>query len=636
MGNKFSNFDDLKKALDNQEKQDFQEYFDKGEYSNAFEAIDTSSMHEQQHSPNKNDIALVYYEMFKEEFSRFNYDKASAHIDHAIELEPHNELYVERRNLYKKRSISRLIHIEDAEKKLLEQPIIAEPSLSSIVESCSMGVYKWLHDPDRAYHKWSELISDFKNGDHDLSLRFGQLLGDYVVKRTNLLKKCDIIVPVASDPKRSAKRGFEITQVLAQETSKILAMQVSGSYLERNASDHAKNLRKEELVNSYFSKPGKSKQIRDKSVLLIDDICTTGRTLNVCAKILLDGGARAVYSVVLARAESTGKRASAGSVVLNVYDDKINKLSTWYRLMRADKLGPIKIKTLNDKYGSPESILSQSEANLATNKGIGQKLAQSVTAQANTEDDYDKEAHDQYERSERINSLLWDINNSEYPDVLLNSKMPSTILHIRGNNSLVSTIQKSIAIIGSRDITQDSLEFINKIMPDLVNDGWTIISGMALGVDAAGHASCLDNNGSTIGVLANGVDIVYPKQNSLLYSRMIKNGALVSEFNLGSKVSEMRLRKRNKVIAGLSNIVFVVQTMPKGGAMNAVRAAKENARPVITWSDDKIINQEIYSGNRDIIEQKIGYGVTSNNITRQIREIYQNHQSTNKDQMSML
>ncbi|MEK0337257.1 MAG: DNA-processing protein DprA, partial [Nitrosopumilus sp.] len=611
MKKKFKSFEDLKAAMESQQKLDFQEHYQSNDFDNAFESIKSYSIREQQQFLFKKDIAIVYYEKFKLEFSNQDFEQANNYLNHAYDLDPHNELYLKRRKLFNDRKSNSQYVIEKAERNLLEQPKRREPNFQYINKSYSIGVYKWKGDSDRSGHTWSNLITDFKAGDSKLSHSLGMLLGDFVLKRTDLVEKCDIIVPVASDPYRSYKRGFEITQILAEGVSQIVAMHIVGTYLVRSSTDHARNLRKYELVSSYFSKPEKAKQIEGKTILLIDDICTSGRTLETCAKILIDGGASVVYSAVLARAESTQKRIKAGSIMSTQGDCRTKRLAAWYRLIKSEKLGPIRIQKLIEKYNTPENVLSQSIDELKTNKGIGEKVAQGIIAQNKAEEDYHSVAIEQFEKAERIRSQIIDINNPYYPDILYKSKMPSPVIHIRGKKDILTGIDKSIAIVGSRNITDESIEFIKNIIPELVRDEWIIISGLALGVDATTHTVCLDNNGQTIGVLGNGVDVIYPKENSNLFNRMIKKGVLLSEFNLGSSVSEIKLIRRNKIIAGLSNVVFVVQTMPKGGAMNAVRAAIENTRPVITWNSDRILKDEKYSGNKDIIEKKLGYGVNS-------------------------
>lgn len=628
---RFNSFEDLYIDIESQQDTDFHEYFRQENYAEAYKSIDGNSLEEQQQLTYKWDISIVYYEMFKAKFSNQDIKSAREMLERAFNLEPHYNLYLKRRKLFNDRKQDRQIIIEEAENTLLEQPRIKEPKFKYIKQSYSMGVYKWKGDPNRSDHKWSNFVSDFKAGNKIFSLVLGELLGDFVLKRTNLIKKCDIIVPVASDPIRSYERGFEITQKLAEGVSKVVAMPVIGTYLAKSANDHARNLTKHELVNSYFSVHEKAKQIKHKKILLIDDICTSGRTLDVCAKNLIKGGARTVYSVVLTRAESTNRRIKTGSAISAAGDKKIQKLADWYKLMGSEKLGPVKIKNLIEKYSEPDTVLAQSEKELKTIKGIGEKVAQGIKIQSATDINYYTHAAKQYELSERIKSQIWDITSDRYPKVLIESKMPVTVLHMRGNSHLLTNITKSVAIVGSRDMTNNSFEFIKKIIPQFAEDGWTVISGMAAGVDAAAHSASLDCKGCTIGVLGNGLDIIYPKENSELFNRMIKDGALVSEFSLGARVSEMRLKKRNKVIAGLSQIVLVVQTMTNGGAMNAVRAAKENRRPVITWNGDITFENKKYSGNREIIENKTGYGINSYNIIKQVRKICEDHEKSVND-----
>jgi len=634
MRQRFTSFEDLAEALEKQRIDDFHIHYSHNDWTDAYNSIKEYPLLEQQKLKFKKDVARVYYEMFKIKLSNQDYGKASELINHAHELDAHNDLYISRRDLFNNRKVNREITIDDAERELLQLPKCIDPNFNYIEKNYSMGTYKWKGDPERRKHKWSNFIAEFKNGDKQLSLLLGNLLGDFILKRTDLVKKCDIIVPVASDFARSYKRGFEITQVLAHGVSQVLAMPVVGAYLERETTGHARNISKYELVNSYFSKPNKAKQIKGKTILMIDDICTTGRTLDICAEILIKGGADIVYSAVLGRAESSQKRKEAIISVNN--GDRVSRLAAWYRLSRAEKLGPVKIQSLIKRYDSPEKILSLSEDELKTNNGIGEKVAQGIINQVKSDTDYYSTAAEQYEVADSVGSIIIDIRNSIYPKILYKSKMPSPVIHIRGNMSNLDSIDKSIAVVGSRNISKASKEFIQKIIPELVNDGWTIVSGMALGVDAEAHLACLQSGGHTIGVLGCGVDVVYPKENTALFSRMVTDGILLSEYNLKSRVSEIKLKRRNKIIAGLSNVVFVVQTTPNGGAINAVHAAGENTRLVITWNPDEHIKDERYSGNREIIQKGIGFGVTAYNITKQITEICQKFNKSVKDQLSLL
>ena len=124
------------------------------------------------------------------------------------------------------------------------------------------------------------MIVMFKEGDSNISTILGEILGDFILKKTDLLKICDIIVPIPGEPKRSFDRGIDIMQGLALGVQNILAMPIINVYLGRKISDHSKNLSKNELMSSFFAVTDKVKQIKNKHILLIDDICTSGKTLD--------------------------------------------------------------------------------------------------------------------------------------------------------------------------------------------------------------------------------------------------------------------------------------------------------------------------------------------------------------------
>ena len=266
-------------------------------------------------------------------------------------------------------------------------------------------------------------------------------------------------------------------------------------------------------------------------------------------------------------------------------------------------------------------VLEQSQQTLMRNKGIGEKIAKSISHQYGKLSHFYYPAESQLLRSEEVGSYIIDIIDPKYPNTLLNSKMPVPVLHIRGNIDLLGKLEKTIAIVGSRKISRNTTTFIRSIVPELVKDGWAVISGMAFGVDGEAHSACLNAGGITVGVLGSGVDVVYPTENESLYTRMLRDAILVSEYGLGSRVSEIKLKRRNRIIAGLSMVVLVVQTLPDGGSMNAVRAAYENRIPVLAYNPTELINDKNYSGNKYLIDSGKGFPVTDYRLVSQLKTI---------------
>ena len=117
----------------------------------------------------------------------------------------------------------------------------------------------------------------------------------------------------------------------------------------------------------------------------------------------------------------------------------------------------------------------------------------------------------------------------------------------------------SLAIVGSRKATAYGKWACEKFSRELVDLGVTIVSGLAAGIDTVAHKTAVNNGGRTIGVLGNGIDIVYPKKNISLFEKIVENGAVISEFPLGTPPLPYNFPQRNRIISGLSMGVIVIE-----------------------------------------------------------------------------
>ena len=165
-----------------------------------------------------------------------------------------------------------------------------------------------------------------------------------------------------------------------------------------------------------------------------------------------------------------------------------------------------------------------------------------------------------------------------YPQRLKEIYLPPIVLFYRGNLSLIN--QRAVAVVGSRDHSKYAKDCIREIIPALVKDDIVVISGLARGVDTLAHEETLKANGSTIAVIGSGLDVVYPLENSKLYDVIAKKGLILSEYPLQSRPLKFHFPYRNRIIAGLSHGVCVIEAKEKSGSLITANLALSENREV--------------------------------------------------------
>ena len=174
-----------------------------------------------------------------------------------------------------------------------------------------------------------------------------------------------------------------------------------------------------------------------------------------------------------------------------------------------------------------------------------------------------------------------EINNNtlEYPFLLSQiDKFPKK-LFIIGNKEILR--EKSIAIVGARKCSEYGKKVARKLAYNLSKKGNIIVSGLARGIDTEAHIGTINAHGRTIAVLANGLDMIYPRENRELAYEILKNGgALVSEYESGTKPLKENFPERNRIISGLTNSTIVVEAQKKSGAIITANYALEQGRNV--------------------------------------------------------
>jgi DNA processing protein len=237
-----------------------------------------------------------------------------------------------------------------------------------------------------------------------------------------------------------------------------------------------------------------------------------------------------------------------------------NDLLYQVALTLVPNIGDIHAKTLIHIYGDAQSIFNAKKKDLELIEGIGTVRAKSIKQ---FEEFSGAEAEIKFIEKYNITPLF--ITDKNYPQRLLNCYDSPALLYYRGNVNLNTS--KIVAIIGTRSNSDYGATVCEKLIAELSEQNILIVSGLAFGIDSIAHKAALKNNLSTIGVLAHGLDRIYPSQNKALAKQMTEQGGLLTDFISGTNPDKQNFPKRNRIVAGMSDAVIVIETSKKGGSL---------------------------------------------------------------------
>ncbi|MBI4194471.1 MAG: DNA-protecting protein DprA [Betaproteobacteria bacterium] len=246
-------------------------------------------------------------------------------------------------------------------------------------------------------------------------------------------------------------------------------------------------------------------------------------------------------------------------------------LEPWLRLSLLPGLGDLAFRRLLAVFGSPEEILAADHASLSKivpgkvasaicNGGAGDRL----TVAANWLED--------------PSNHLITLADETYPGALLQIADPPPVLYVKGMVNVLN--QPALAIVGSRHATPQGVAIAESLATALSAAGLTIVSGLALGIDAAAHRGGLAGRASSVAVVGTGLDIVYPARNRALAHELAAKGALVSEFQPGTPPLGANFPRRNRLISGLARGCLVVEAAAHSGSLITARLANDQGREV--------------------------------------------------------
>ena len=243
----------------------------------------------------------------------------------------------------------------------------------------------------------------------------------------------------------------------------------------------------------------------------------------------------------------------------------------WLRLGLVDELKPSAFRKLLAVHATPEAICRADRATLTHTVPDG--VAAAIVRGP------DPAVLDRALRwlDDPLNHIVT-FADEVYPRLLLEISDPPPLLYVKGDTGLLDRL--ALAVVGSRNATQQGRANAQAFSEELSDGGFTIISGMALGIDTAAHQGGLAAASSSIAVVGTGLDIVYPARNRALAHRLAEAGALVSEFPLGTPALAPNFPRRNRLISGLSRGCLVVEAALQSGSLITARHALEQGREV--------------------------------------------------------
>jgi DNA processing protein len=235
------------------------------------------------------------------------------------------------------------------------------------------------------------------------------------------------------------------------------------------------------------------------------------------------------------------------------------------------ELGPVRVKALIDHFGNATAVFESKKKELGMVETIGALRAKNISE---WKDFAGAERELKFIEQHRVQPLF--LTDPQYPRRLLHCYDPPSMLYYYGSADLNHS--KIISIIGTRNHTAYGKQVTEELILALKAQSILIVSGLAFGIDAIAHKTALQNEIPTIGVLAHGLDTIYPQQHRTLSKEMLLHGGLLTEFRMSTQPDRHNFPKRNRIVAGMSDATIVIETAVKGGSMITAELAHQYNR----------------------------------------------------------
>ena len=263
-------------------------------------------------------------------------------------------------------------------------------------------------------------------------------------------------------------------------------------------------------------------------------------------------------------------------------------------------IGPQRLRALLAAFDTPSDVFRASRSALTKVDGVGDQTAEAILT-------FDDRAavEEEMERAEELGAELISPWDERFPDRLREIYDPPAYLWMRG--ALPATGEPMVTVVGTRRCTDYGRAQAHHFGAELVRRGFTVVSGLAYGIDAAAHKGALDAGGRTIAVLGSGVGRIYPQKHTALAERITENGAVLSEYALDAEPDAPNFPERNRILSGLALGTLVVESYSEGGALITARLAVEQNREVfavpgnITKDSSRGTNRLVQRGHAKLV-----------------------------------
>lgn len=257
-------------------------------------------------------------------------------------------------------------------------------------------------------------------------------------------------------------------------------------------------------------------------------------------------------------------------------------------------VGSIKIRLLMQHYGSATTVLRIPLEEIATFPGFGPKILQAWKKGLEK-----REWRHDLILAERLQTQLIPFNSPHYPKRLLEIADYPLVLYVQGE--LLREDQRCLAIVGTRQASIYGQEMAKQLSHELTQAGFTIVSGLARGIDTAAHQGALEK-GRTIAVLGSGLACLYPTENIALATAIRQQGALISEFAMAKPPDRQHFPQRNRIVSGMTMGTILIEAPQQSGAMLTAERAFSQGRPVFALPGRA--DQENFKGNHALIKER--------------------------------